>query len=163
MRDELGDLAVTLRQLRDVPTPPHDQSRLATFAAWYAYGERLFHQTIATGLVVERAGRAPTVEELAPLVLALDDAPAEALFGQCSVAFEYIGYEIGYFYGGAPWDRLCQWRSAGLFLETLGQRPIDMSVTDEGLAQWGHELYEPLEVPSGMPPRHWWWFSATPP
>jgi hypothetical protein len=164
VRDALGDLAVTIVELGRKPTPLPVESRISTFADWYEYGEAFFHQTIDAGLTVARAGRAPTAEELAPLAALFDERlPVTRLFDQCVVAFDYVGYEIGYFYGGAPWLQLCRWRSAGAFIDQFAELSghefrLDLSDVDAGLNQWGHELFESLDFPDDMPTSHWWWF-----
>lgn len=162
VKDALGDLAVSIVELRKKPTPPWVRSRMTTFANWYAYGAPFFHQVIDVGLTVVRSGRAPTSEELAPLTAAfLEARHVVDLMEQSYVAFEYIGYDEGYFYGGAPWLKLCEWRSAARFLSDFGLT-MELEETDDGLERWGHELFEQLAVPPDMPRSHWWWFSERP-
>lgn len=134
---------------------------MTTFANWFALGRPTFERALS---VLRDVGSQPVpAEALEALQLAADgNAMLTELMERCSVAFEYIGYEEGHLYGGARWSELCLWRSAAEVFQQFGVK-FDLRDTDEGLAQWGHELFERLPVPDGIPPSHWWWFSSVPP
>ena len=166
---ELNDLVAAVRDLRGVPRPVNGVSKLANYSAWYRHGAPLFQALITAGLAVERAPSPPTAEQLSGLKEEVKHGVhLQLLFEASDWAFRYIGYTYGYLYGGADWRSLCTWMSAGRFLEELcelvgADQWTETRDLEESMTHWGHELYEPLEAPDGMPRRHWWWFSDRPP
>lgn len=161
--EALGDLAVTLRELEGRAPPAGEGGHQARFRAWFAFGQGLFQQAVATLALVERAGRAPTEEERAALREAvLAGANLRALGEAAYHAFAYLGFEDGFRYGGAGWGELSLWRSAFVFLrEMVPDAPADLGWTED-MDAWASELREPVAVPEGMPERHGWWFRDAP-
>jgi hypothetical protein len=154
VRDELGDLAITLAQLDATPRPQFQRSPSATFASWSSFAERALLQIVSVGTSLERVGPPPTAEELE--ALAHHAAVVIELAGACGQAFEEPE--------SASWPRLCLWRSALEFLTEWGLvERGDFQQTIDGMEEWGGALFKRPAVPSGMPRRHWWWFSEVEP
>lgn len=154
VRDELGDLAITLAQLDATPRPQYQRSPSATFASWSSFSERALLQIISVGTSLERVGPPPTPEERE--ALAHHAAVVIELASACGQAFEEPE--------SAPWPKLCLWRSALEFLSEWGLvERRDFQQTIDGMEEWGGALFKRAAVPSGMPRRHWWWFSEVEP
>ncbi|MDQ3369919.1 MAG: hypothetical protein M3680_31255 [Myxococcota bacterium] len=160
----IGDLAVLVHELGERALPgdlPVDNTR-GRFDRIYRFGEPLFHLAIATGLACE--GLALTAADRAPLVEIAHSFTLDLVLARCTRVFDYIGYEYGSFYGVQAWSELVVCMSAFTFLRELAPSAPDPGELAELLERWGGELYyDALEVPDGMPSRHWWWFAAGPP
>jgi hypothetical protein len=156
VREALGDLAVSLAQLSARPARPYVRSAQARFKEAFAEDEPVLFQAMECLALVEIAGP-PAPADVAPVAAALAADPD--VLGGVGAAFEYIGSDDGWFYGGAPWASLCLYRSAHVFLCELVPGAIDLEWT-EAMDHWAYELYTPVTPPSGMPARHGWWFRA---
>jgi hypothetical protein len=164
------DLAVYYEELRALPTPQWSRPQQWTpdttrdrFTRWYVHGTRLFQLAIDAGCAVEQAHERPS-DAIGALVRAVDDGRfLDELHCRLSDGLSYIGYETPYeyFYGGQPWDELCVYRSGVGFIHELCERPMDDEV-ETIMTRFGVDMWKPLEIPAGMPRRHWWWFGAAP-
>lgn len=169
VRQLLGDLAVASLELVQAPAPPYQVSIVATFDDWYGRTESWLRLAIATG-VAAHAQPDEVTPELVELVAASfgETTALSGLVHAVEARFDYLGYEEGYLYGAIAWEELCVARSALALVADLLEdhealcAQLDMASLDERMAHWGFELFEPLEVPSGIPADHWWWFRDRP-
>ncbi|MBA3393122.1 MAG: hypothetical protein H0T89_10780 [Deltaproteobacteria bacterium] len=165
-RELCGDLAVLVDELAARWLPPPAVGEYGLFARYFAQGERLFHLAIEVGIACE--GVTVSEADLAPLVTAIgtDRLFADLCAGITGV-FMHIGFEYGQYYGVQDWGELAICMSGLRFLRDLlhahPEIPLDPAPLEQELVHWGHELYRPLDAPSRMPLRHWWWFAAAPP
>ncbi len=165
----LGDLAVHAAELEATPRPRDRGTTLERFEQWFAYGSRLFHLAIETGIARQTA--ALPAEELATLIAGLDrstllgDLRAGAEIGFRNIANEFHA-EYGYFYAGEPWRTFCVTRSGLDYLRDLVNAnarlaaQLDTSEIERLMAHWGDVLFTAQDIPPGMPQQHWWWFGG---
>ncbi len=162
----IGDLAVLVEELVARWLPPPEIGEYGLFARYYAQGERLFHLAIEVGVACE--GVVVSEADLAPLVVAMgSERLLEELCTGITDTVTHIGYEYGQYYGVQDWGELAISTSGLRFVRDLLHRhpeiPLDPAPLELELAHSGHALYRPLDAPSRMPLRHWWWFAAAPP
>ena len=156
------ELAHAIEVYERPPLDGHVRTTRERFERFFASHEPLCRTVIAAGIDARRAGvaRARIAADTERVKEIIDQ-----LWGGLWDGLSYIGYDEGYFYGGQPWSELCVVRSAVELLEELYDlRDPEMGSEARGIMDtFAHEMFQPLEVPDGMPESHWWWRAAHPP
>jgi len=165
-RELVVDLAVHYEELvhRPIPAWPRRATTSERWDHWCAHFDRLVHLAVDAGCAVELAAERP-VDAIAAFAVTVGGNYdlLDLLAGALDDGLSYIGYTGGYFYGGQAWDELCPFRSAVEFLcELSGRTNDDNSEVEQIMAHYGWEMFQTLEIPKGMPERHWWWFRDSP-